>query len=133
MFPAMPYKLPGRERSGAIAICHLAQMNKIAAIGTFSLCPAAGRLGEIVWIRHIPALVQPRQFFRALYRQSAQFQVGSGSRPLEAASFTPLVGSLHDCCNSPSLRHASGDIFPNSRIPLLVMCVSSPPYCWAGE
>ena len=93
MFPAMPYKLPGRERSGAIAICHLAQMNKIAAIGTFSLCPAAGRLGEIVWIRHIPATLQPRQFFRALHRHSAQFQVGSGSRPLEAPSFTPLVGS----------------------------------------
>ena len=93
MFPAMRYKLPGRECSGAIAICHLAQMNKIAAIGTFSLCPAAGWLGEIEWIRHIPAVFQPRQFFRALHRHSAQFQVGSGSRPLEAPSFTPLLGS----------------------------------------
>lgn len=108
---------------------------------------------DIKMIARTPSLNSPRSF-RACWSIAAHFRMSStvnltyccGSSAsgwssvvclvLFMSSFAVFGGMLlvlHDCCNSPSLRHASGDIFPNSRIPLLVMCVSSPPYCWAGE
>ena len=118
----MRYKLPGRECSGQLLFAHPAQMNKIAAIGTFNLCPAAGWLSEIEWIRYIPAVFQPRQFFRALLGHSARFQVGSGSRPLEAAFFTPLFGS--PCAVTLLLGHIRPlyDVSEGERDPFLRPC-----------